>query len=168
MVAYPSSLKRTYKADKIPIQTDLQAVADLKTRTKPLQKWKIESAYWPEFRQNIDETITTFLITEDINETINIFSHIIKESANKLIGKIKPSTHKTPVSWWSGGIAKALRETKHLTYSKTQYTENNIEFERLRSKSRYLIKKKQKRNVAKLYLQHLNLGGFYLVKFHYQ
>ncbi|CAI6363654.1 unnamed protein product [Macrosiphum euphorbiae] len=117
------------------------------------KKPKLEPIYRPT-RRKTNKIIDHNII--DIEETTQTFTNLITDSANMTIGTTN-QTKKPRVPWWNEKIKEAIsNKNKALTsFKKNKTSENVIELQRLRAKSKFLIKN-SKRESWNIYTSTIN------------
>lgn len=119
----------------------------LKKKPNPLERWKLKTADWIGFTSYIERKLDTpSPDIKDINSTVETYTSVIIEAANKFIKKKKSLSRHKSVPWWNAECEQAIKESKNAFYNykkcNTEY--NLIEFKRLRAKARYITKKAKK------------------------
>lgn len=131
-------LDSLYDSDHFPI---------LITDNKPepadnLTKWKISSANWDLFREDINTRISDTVFSNDINNAIKQLNNIIISSADRNVGKLIINSTKKIVPWWNDTCKTAVRDCKTALnrYRRTRNLTDFVHFKKLKAFARRVLK----------------------------
>lgn len=138
------ALDSLYDSDHFPLLIKKPNKNSENTETS--NQWNInEKTSWLSYKDFVDEKVKECHLKNNIDDTVEEFSTLIIQAAEKHIGRKKYNQHHSPVPWWSQECQEAIKNTKRaLNRLRKHKTETNlIEFKKLRAISRRIIKEKK-------------------------
>ncbi|XP_056635929.1 uncharacterized protein LOC130444674 [Diorhabda sublineata] len=111
-------------------------------------KWRINSADWTSFSNQIELNMDSCDNTNDVQKCVLNFNKIILDSASQHIGQTKDIKGHTPVPWWNQDCEKAIREAKAALnkYRKHKTLQNRVELKKYKAKAQLVIKQSKKKS----------------------
>lgn len=145
-----STLGRLHGSDHFPIRLESNTLIK-KDSGIFLPKWNLKQANWEQYRQIIEQNISTISIEEDPIQEVESFKNLILEAASKTVRKTTNKLNHKSVPWWNTECGKAIAESKSAfnRLKRHKNLENLLEFKRLRARARYIVKKSRRESWTK-------------------
>ncbi|XP_072403009.1 uncharacterized protein [Diabrotica undecimpunctata] len=108
--------------------------------------WRFNKANWPEFSKKSESLICKLPNSNNIDDSIKLFSDAIIKAALTHIGKTTISSRHKVVPWWNSQCELAIRQSKTALnqYRKHKSPENLIKYKKLKAKAKYVVKQSKK------------------------
>ena len=117
------------------------------------RRWKFDKADWAQFENNIE----ALLPAGDEEISVEQFTSLVLEAADRCIPRTSAFPRRTPVPWWSDECKRAIcaRKRAYKAFDRNSSTENMIAFRNARASARRTIKD-AKRESWRKYVTSLN------------
>lgn len=137
-----------YDSDHFPIMIDF--INSNQQHESTFNRWTLKKADWTAFSEFINRKMGNYEVTHDVNMSVQLFNNIIKEAADKHVGKKIGRKGKKCVPWWNNQCADATKKSKAALnkLKKHNTPENLIEFKKLKAEARRTIKKSKRESWA--------------------
>lgn len=137
-----------YGSDHFPIKLSYESEVDTPGNFI-LPKWNISCANWSGFSDAIATNLRNYSNNRTVDESLEHLESVILMAATKHVGEKNPMPRKS-VPWWNASCEAALRESKSAfnKLKKHNTLENRLEFNRLRARSRSIIKTSKRESWA--------------------
>lgn len=147
-------LDSLYDSDHFPILITL----DNKNCEIPFTAsfWKLKHANWEGFRNKIEDEMSSFQISDDIDISLDTFTKIILHAAEQYIGTSSTNSNSKSLPWWNNECQVAVKNCKKALnkYRKHKTEENLVAFKHMKAIARKTLKA-SKRNSWRNYVSTL-------------
>lgn len=140
-----------YGSDHLPIYIESDLDYKNTDPRKETPRWNLKKANWNIYRTFIDNNLEKIDRTyHDLDKSVEEFTQLITEAAEKSMNKIIVPRHHNPVPWWNTECEHAIADSKK-AFNKLKANnnqENLMNFKRLRARAKYVVKKSKKESWA--------------------